>query len=115
MPFASLTGIHMSGGVGPCRCVGLVPTLATDTGRGGRAGPGVGTGTGCEGPGGESSGDGIRTGVVTGIGFSTLSSGGSVTPGALPPAPPPLVLGGAVAVAVVVLGGGEWRLLVVRL
>ena len=89
MPSSLLTGIHTSGGTGTCLGVGLVPTLATDTGRGGIAGSGVGTGTGCESFGGEGSGDGIRTGVVTTMGFNTLSSGGSVIPGALPPPPPP--------------------------
>lgn len=117
MPSPLLTGIHMSGGAGPGLCVGLVPTLATDTGRVGIVGPGVGMGTGCDIFCGEGSGVGIRRGVVTGIGFNTLSSGGSVIPGALPPTPAPFMLGGAVAAvaAGVVLGGGEGRLLVVRL
>ena len=90
IPSPSLTGIRTSGGISACLCVGLVPTLATDTGRGGFAGSGVGMGTGCEtvGGGGDGSGDGISTGVVTVMGFRTLSSGGSVTPGALPPPHP---------------------------
>ena len=61
----------------------------TDTGRGGIAGSGMGTGTGGESFDGEGSGDGIRTGVVTVMGFNTLSSSGSMIPGALPPSPLP--------------------------
>ena len=110
MPPPSLTGMNTSGGVGPCLCVGLVPTLAVDTGRAGIAGSGVGTATGCENF-GEDSGDGIRKGVVTGMGFNTLSTGGSVIPGAIPPPPPPGALGGTVVV--VALGGGDCRVLVV--
>jgi hypothetical protein len=87
MPSLSLTGIHASGGTITGRC-GLVPTLATDTGRGGNAGSGVGTGTGCEIFCEGSSGDGMRTGVVTVMGFNGPPSGGSVNPGALPPPPP---------------------------
>lgn len=89
IPSPLLCGIHESGGAEACLCVGLVPTLATDTGRAGIVGSGVGTGTGCENFGGERSGDGICRGEVTGMGFSTLSSGGFVIPGALPPPPPP--------------------------
>jgi hypothetical protein len=83
-----------------------MPALAVDAERGGFAGSGMGTGTGCESFGGEGSGDKIRTGAVTVMGSGTLYSGGSVIPGALPPPSP---------VVVVVLGEGEWRLPVVRL
>jgi len=99
MPSPFLTGMNTSGGAGPCLCIGLVPTLATDTGLTGIVGSGVGAATGCENF-GEASGDGIRRGVVTVMGFSTLSSGGSVIPGALPPPLPPGALGGAVVVVV---------------
>lgn len=87
-PSLSLTGIHASEGIETGLWFGLVPTLATDGERGGITESGVGIGTGCEIL-GEGSGDGIRTGVVTGMGFNILSSGGSVIPGALPPPPPP--------------------------
>ena len=53
----------------------------------------------------EGSRDGTRTGVVTVMRFSTLSSCWFVIPGALPP-PPSRVLGGVVVV--MALGGIEW-------